>query len=199
MRRLVAVCSICSLNADGNSGRRASRLSAEMAFQPCRRCSRLASSENEICPACTQMGPADGIVQTHVPLRRFVIGQALRPAAVFSHHAEPSFCPRLHLCQGGEDGQLFVSVSAQSGHCKRRHLTLLIFSEKGTPPPGAVVTARRMLTDPRTEALYGERVPYVISKGLDGPQLQQAHRALTPEEFLSNGYASHTACPPCIC
>ena len=50
-----------------------------------------------------------------------------------------------------------------------------------------------MLTDPRTEALYGERVPYVISKGLDGPQLQQAHRALTPEEFLFNGYASHAA------
>lgn len=62
------------------------------------------------------------------------------------------------------------------------------YSDKITPPPGAVVTARRMLVDPRTEALYGERVPYIISKGLDGPKAKQAARALTPEEFLANGY-----------
>lgn len=60
------------------------------------------------------------------------------------------------------------------------------YSDKGIPPPGAVVTARRMLVDPRTEALYGERVPYIISKGMDGPNAKQAHRALTPEEFLAD-------------
>ena len=43
-----------------------------------------------------------------------------------------------------------------------------------------------MLEDPRTEALYGERVPYIISKGMDGPDAKQAHRALTPEEFLAD-------------
>ena len=58
--------------------------------------------------------------------------------------------------------------------------------DKGIPPPGAVVTARRMLVDPRTEALYGERVAYLISKGVDGPGAKQAHRALTPEEFLAD-------------
>lgn len=56
------------------------------------------------------------------------------------------------------------------------------------PPPGAVVTARRMQVDPRTEALYGERVPYIISRGMDGPKAKQATRALTPEEFVSDRY-----------
>jgi len=60
------------------------------------------------------------------------------------------------------------------------------YSDKIIPPPGAVVTGRRMLIDPRTEALYGERVPYIISKGIDGPSMKQALRALTPEEFLSD-------------
>lgn len=70
------------------------------------------------------------------------------------------------------------------------------YSDKVTPPPGAVVTARRMLVDPRTEALYGERVPYIISRGLDGPKAKQAARALTPEEFLGDGYVLSAS--PCL-
>ena len=62
--------------------------------------------------------------------------------------------------------------------------------DKIIPPPGAVVTGRRMLVDPRTEALYGERVPYIISKGIAGPSMKQALRALTPEEFLADRYAA---------
>lgn len=65
-------------------------------------------------------------------------------------------------------------------------LHLKLHSADGVPPPGAFVTARRMEIDPRAEALYGERVPYIISKGMDGPKAKQAHRALTPEEFLED-------------
>ena len=57
-------------------------------------------------------------------------------------------------------------------------------SEKGPPPPGVAVAARRMLDDPNDEPQYGERIPYIISRG--GPHKRLVERAVTPEEFLAN-------------
>ncbi|KAF9965079.1 DNA polymerase zeta [Mortierella alpina] len=45
------------------------------------------------------------------------------------------------------------------------------YSLKGVPPPGAVVSARRMELDPRSEPQYGERVPYVVVYGDPGARL----------------------------
>jgi len=57
-------------------------------------------------------------------------------------------------------------------------------SDKGVPPPGVVVAARRGVKDPKNEAQYGERVPYVIARGLPGERL--ADRAIDPVEFMNN-------------
>lgn len=40
--------------------------------------------------------------------------------------------------------------------------------------PGAMVAARRMEQDPRDEALYGDRVPYVITRGESKRQVDRA-------------------------
>ena len=56
-----------------------------------------------------------------------------------------------------------------------------IFSDKGPPPPGAVVAARRQLEDPNNEAQYGDRIPYIIARG--APQERLVDRAVAPEEF----------------
>ncbi|KAL4069612.1 hypothetical protein V8B97DRAFT_2024397 [Scleroderma yunnanense] len=58
------------------------------------------------------------------------------------------------------------------------------YSEKGPPPPGVAVAARRMLNDPNDEPQYGERVPYIISR--DDPHKRLVERAVTPEELLAN-------------
>jgi DNA polymerase elongation subunit (family B) len=55
------------------------------------------------------------------------------------------------------------------------------FSDKGPPPPGAVVAARRQLEDPNNEAQYGDRIPYIIARG--APQERLVDRAVAPEEF----------------
>lgn len=38
-------------------------------------------------------------------------------------------------------------------------------------PPAAIVATRRMKTDPRSEPLYGERVPYIVVHGEPGARL----------------------------
>ncbi len=58
-----------------------------------------------------------------------------------------------------------------------------LHSERGPPPPGVVVAARRMITDPNDEPQYGERVPYVISRG--EPDMLLAERAMDPLEMLN--------------
>ncbi|KAF9076289.1 hypothetical protein BDP27DRAFT_1389695 [Rhodocollybia butyracea] len=58
------------------------------------------------------------------------------------------------------------------------------YSEKGLPPPGVAVAAKRTLTDPSDEPQYGERVPYVIASGEPGSKL--VDRATDPLEFLRN-------------
>ncbi|KAF9115818.1 DNA polymerase zeta [Mortierella sp. AM989] len=58
------------------------------------------------------------------------------------------------------------------------------YSEKGVPPPGAVVSARRMELDPRSEPQHGERVPYVVVYGNPGARLTD--QVVEPKELLLN-------------
>ncbi|KAG0375993.1 DNA polymerase zeta [Mortierella sp. AD032] len=58
------------------------------------------------------------------------------------------------------------------------------YSEKGVPPPGAIVSARRMELDPRSEPQYGERVPYVVVYG--DPSARLTDQVVEPKELLRN-------------
>jgi len=57
-------------------------------------------------------------------------------------------------------------------------------SENGVPPPGAIISARKMMDDPRAEPQYGERVPYVVRAGAPGARLMD--RVVSPEEMLKD-------------
>ena len=67
---------------------------------------------------------------------------------------------------------------------------LFFVSDKGPPPPGVAVAARRILQDENDELQYGDRVPYVIVRG--DPHTRLVERAITPEEFLANRCVSIT-------
>ncbi|KAF8985309.1 DNA polymerase zeta [Entomortierella lignicola] len=58
------------------------------------------------------------------------------------------------------------------------------YSEKGVPPPGAIVSARKMELDPRSEPQHGERVPYVVVYGNPGARLTD--QVVEPKELLIN-------------
>ncbi|KAG0198603.1 DNA polymerase zeta [Mortierella sp. GBA30] len=58
------------------------------------------------------------------------------------------------------------------------------YSEKGVPPPGAIVSARRMELDPRSQPQHGERVPYVVVYGDPGARLTD--QVVEPKELLKN-------------
>ncbi|KAH7930979.1 hypothetical protein BV22DRAFT_1053576 [Leucogyrophana mollusca] len=58
------------------------------------------------------------------------------------------------------------------------------YSEKGPPPPGVTVAARRMMEDENDEPQYGERVPYVIIRS--ETQTRLVDRAVSPEQLLNN-------------
>ncbi|KAF9315501.1 DNA polymerase zeta [Podila horticola] len=58
------------------------------------------------------------------------------------------------------------------------------YSDKGVPPPGAIVSARRMALDPRAQPQYGERVPYVVVYGDPGARLTD--QVVEPKELLKN-------------
>lgn len=73
---------------------------------------------------------------------------------------------------------VFRFTSSESNTIEQRS------SERGPPPPGVVVAARRMIIDPNDEPQYGERVPYVISRGEPGMLL--AERAMDPLELLNH-------------
>lgn len=60
------------------------------------------------------------------------------------------------------------------------------YSENGTPPPGAVLAAKRQKADHRDEVQYGERVPYLIPERVGG-QRTQNDRVQGPLEFLQDG------------
>ena len=65
---------------------------------------------------------------------------------------------------------------------------LTVISENGVPPPGAIISARKMINDPRAEPQYRERVPYVVKAGAPGARL--ADRVISPEELLADKYSS---------
>jgi DNA polymerase zeta len=65
-----------------------------------------------------------------------------------------------------------------------REVKLGTYSDKGPPPPGALISAKRMLEDPRTEPQYGERVPWVVIAGAPGARL--IDRSVAPEVLLND-------------
>ncbi|KAI1825042.1 DNA polymerase family B [Xylaria intraflava] len=79
------------------------------------------------------------------------------------------------------------TVSIQD-FCFAREVKLGTYSERGPPPPGALISTKKMLGDSRAEPQYGERVPYVIISGAPGARL--IDRCVAPEELLSNPYLS---------
>jgi DNA polymerase zeta len=78
------------------------------------------------------------------------------------------------------------SVSVQD-FCFAREVKLGTYSDKGPPPPGALISTKRMLEDARTEPQYGERVPYVVITGAPGARL--IDRCVAPEELLENDHS----------
>ena len=68
--------------------------------------------------------------------------------------------------------------------CFAKEVKLGTYSDKGLPPPGALISTRRMLEDPRAEPQYGERVPYVVITGAPGARL--IDRCVPPETLLYN-------------
>jgi DNA polymerase zeta len=77
------------------------------------------------------------------------------------------------------------SVSVQD-FCFAREVKLGTYSDKGPPPPGALISTKRMLEDARAEPQYGERVPYVVITGAPGARL--IDRCVAPEELLENDH-----------
>jgi DNA polymerase elongation subunit (family B) len=63
-----------------------------------------------------------------------------------------------------------------------KEVRLGTYSDKGAPPPGAMVAARRRAIDPNDESQYGDRVPYLITIG--GPSTRLADRAVPPEDMF---------------
>ena len=70
--------------------------------------------------------------------------------------------------------------------CFAREVKLGTYSDKGPPPPGALISTRRMLEDPRAEPQYGERVPYVVITGAPGARL--IDRCVAPDVLLQNDH-----------
>ncbi|KAI9749651.1 MAG: hypothetical protein M4579_006791 [Chaenotheca gracillima] len=68
--------------------------------------------------------------------------------------------------------------------CFAKEVKLGTYSDRGLPPPGAMISTKRMLEDPRTEPQYGERVPYVVITGAPGARL--IDRCVAPETLLQD-------------
>ena len=68
--------------------------------------------------------------------------------------------------------------------CFAKEVKLGTYSDKGLPPPGALISTKRMLEDPRAEPQYGERVPYVVITGAPGARL--IDRCVAPDVLLRN-------------
>lgn len=78
------------------------------------------------------------------------------------------------------------SVSIQD-FCFAREVKLGTYSGNGPPPPGALISTKRMLLDARAEPQYGERVRYVVVTGAPGARL--IDRCVAPEELLHDEHA----------
>ncbi|RDL36039.1 DNA polymerase [Venustampulla echinocandica] len=77
------------------------------------------------------------------------------------------------------------SISIQD-FCFAKEVKLGKYSERRPPPPGAMISTKRMLEDARAEPHYGERVPYVVITGAPGSRL--VDRCVPPEELLENDH-----------
>ncbi|THC91007.1 hypothetical protein EYZ11_009537 [Aspergillus tanneri] len=66
--------------------------------------------------------------------------------------------------------------------CFAREVRLGTYSERGQLPPGALISTKKMLEDPRSEPQYGERIPYVVVTGAPGSRL--VDRCVPPEALL---------------
>ncbi len=83
-----------------------------------------------------------------------------------------------------------------------KEVKLGTYSDKGPPPPGAMIATKRMLEDERDEPQYGERVPYVVIAG--GPNDRLIDRSVDPKVLLENQhkeldadyYINKTLIPP---
>lgn len=78
-------------------------------------------------------------------------------------------------------------VSVQD-FCFAKEVRLGTYSGKAPPPPGALISTRRMLEDARAEPQYGERVPYVVITGAPGARL--IDRCVAPEDLLDNDHCT---------
>jgi DNA polymerase zeta len=67
-----------------------------------------------------------------------------------------------------------------------KEVKLGTYSDRGPPPPGALIATKRMLADPRAEPQYGERIPYVVITGAPGARL--IDRCVAPETLLQNDH-----------
>lgn len=67
-----------------------------------------------------------------------------------------------------------------------KEVKLGTYSDRGPPPPGALISTKKMLEDARAEPQYGERVPYVVVTGAPGARL--IDRCIAPEELLANSH-----------
>jgi len=65
----------------------------------------------------------------------------------------------------------------------------MALSDKAPPPPGVVVAARKMVSDPNIEAQYGDRIPYVIARSTES-KTRLVDRAMDPLEFMNDRYLS---------
>ncbi|KAL8975207.1 MAG: hypothetical protein Q9197_000558 [Variospora fuerteventurae] len=70
--------------------------------------------------------------------------------------------------------------------CFAKEVKLGTYSDKGPPPPGALISTKRMLDDPRAEPQYGERVPYVVISGAPGARL--IDRCVAPDVLLHSDH-----------
>lgn len=70
--------------------------------------------------------------------------------------------------------------------CFAKEVKLGTYSDKGPPPPGALISTKRMLEDPRAEPQYGERVPYVVITGAPGARL--IDRCVAPDILLHDDH-----------
>ena len=66
--------------------------------------------------------------------------------------------------------------------CFAKEVKLGTYSDKGIPPPGALISTKKMLKDPRAEPQYGERVSYVVITGAPGARL--VDRCVAPGVLL---------------
>ncbi|KAL5119469.1 DNA polymerase zeta [Pleosporales sp. CAS-2024a] len=67
-----------------------------------------------------------------------------------------------------------------------KEVKLGTYSDRGPPPPGALIATKRMLADPHTEPQYGERIPYVVITGAPGARL--IDRCVSPETLFQNDH-----------